>query len=306
MSQMQRKWEQIEARRQANKTTQGKFMGTSFVPGAEIDKMNLQKRSLETLEQTGANSLAVQDSANKGALELVSKRQEAITGRTSNQLGFDKSKFQQDFNETRRIGDRDFKQASDEALYDSLVFGERDEFGESLPGQKLYSPDEAREFMKNKARYDLEQKEKASGKGIAAGRSQTGGSIYETVGEDGIRTFSNIPQQTNGEENYPKAPSSFAGREGMDIRPPVIQENKAMSVFNRWGKGSQDTTPIQKQPSKKVYGESILASLARQYPDTGAPERRKSRLRKSLGGVRTPIPTRSREDIIAGYPRRGL
>ncbi len=200
MSQMQRKWQQLEARRIKNSTRDGKFRGASFVSGEELNKQDTQRRSLETLDKQSENDLKLQELKNKGGMEQVGYRQDAVTGRFGEQLGFDKSKFQQKSGETRRISDRDFRQATEQAnreRYNKLLSGETDEFGDFLPGKEPMNPRDISEFMKNQDRFLSEQSEMSKTKGMpAAGQGRPVQDIYETVDKDGNRVFTNRPRDT--------------------------------------------------------------------------------------------------------------
>ena len=107
---MRSKWASDEKRRLelANMTQSSYVHGRGFVSGGDLERERKNKQSMDELKQTGANALAVQEARNKGGLDQTKYRQDAASNRFGDQLGFDKSKYQQTFDEDRRTGERDF------------------------------------------------------------------------------------------------------------------------------------------------------------------------------------------------------
>lgn len=132
-----------------------------------------RNREVSDLRDKRQHELSIQELQNKGALDPVKYRQNAGTARFDKQLGFDKSKYQQDFGEGQRVGDRQF--GFDVQKQDDNFWQEQQRFKQSKLDQ-----DRRHEFDVFKTKY----KNKADKK--AAWDSQIDQMVNVQLDKDGV------------------------------------------------------------------------------------------------------------------------
>ena len=239
----------------------GMFRGTNFVSNAQ-----------QEAERKQSGLMDMQALQNKGALDPVKYRQDAMSGRDANQLGFDRSKYQQTFDETRRTGDRDFNTK----VFDTKYKNEADKkkawesgINELVYGRGMPLKD-ATALMRNRERYYNEN--------VATGIEQNNqdniieqnnqDNIYESRDANGVRSFSNSPPTgqsiAEGREMFPNAFNGVAGGQ------TPINQNAGMPAGSNTQKGALETFNKVGSNLNKPLGQDFLKTNLAKYTGLNA------------------------------------